>query len=232
MSRISTLARLQRIDQQIAERTRRVQQIERELAGDAALDAARANLAAHEQDWNTQRAQLLEQELRGKSLEAKIKELEQRVFGGQVTNPKELDGFARDLEMHKRMRAESDGLALTLMETIEATRQKAESEKVQVDSMEQARQARVKELGRQAQEASGELQELEAERGETRAQVDARTLATYDQLMRTKMSQAIAQLKQGACGACSVTVPSGLIGRARGGEEIVLCPNCGRILSP
>ncbi len=231
MSLVSTLARLQRIDQQRDAKKRRVVEIEATLSGDAVLDSARVELETLIKSVNDQRARLREHELKAQSLEAKIKELDARLFSGQVTNPKELDGYARDQAMHKRLRGELDGQILELMDALDAAQKQVEGAREQVARLESERGARVEEIGKELRELEEELRELEGERGELREQVDAKTLAAYDQLLKNKAGQAIAQLRQGACGTCGVRVPSGLASRAKQDEELVFCPNCGRILS-
>ena len=54
---------------------------------------------------------------------------------------------------------------------------------------------------------------------------------TYDHLRRTKAGRAVSPIKTGACSACGVSVPTGLVQRVRAGSELVFCSGCGRILS-
>jgi predicted nucleic acid-binding Zn-ribbon protein len=231
MSIVPTLARLQRIDQQFDAKKRRVGEIEATLSDDAVLDSARVELETLVKSASDQRARLREHELKAASLDAKIRELEARLFSGQVTNPKELDGYARDQAMHKRLRGGLDGQILELMDAVDAAQKQVDRAKEQVARLESERGAHVEEIGKEKQELEEELRELEGERRELRGQLNAKLLATYDQLFKNKAGQALARLRQGVCGACGVSVPSGLAARARQGEELVFCPNCGRILS-
>ncbi len=232
MSKHSTLAHLQRVDAGIAAQSRRLAEITQLLAGDAALDAARASFDAVQRALDHSRAAMRDDELKAQALAAKIEELEQRLYSGKVTNPKELDGYARDAEMHKRLRGELDERMLVSMDTIDAAQKQANELARTAARLEAERANVIAECSRETQEILKRMDDLQAERAEARAQIDAQTLATYDPLLKSKAGQALAATKQGACNACGVTIPSGIAARVRQSEELVLCPSCGRILLP
>ena len=68
------------------------------------------------------------------------------------------------------------------------------------------------------------------ERDELRARLSEVDLQVYDSLYESKKGRAVAHVKGSSCAACGYAIPSGLASRARMGEEIVYCANCGRIL--
>ena len=109
MSRISNLDRLQNIDQQLDEKTHRAHQIEEQLASDPAGAAARASFEAEDRKLADLRASLRARETDGKQVDSKIREVEERLYSGRVSNPKELEGMEKDLQMHRRQRSQSDG---------------------------------------------------------------------------------------------------------------------------
>lgn len=225
------LLRLQTIDLELDDKTKRARQVEDALATDPQLDAARAANDAAQKRFASLRAQLNDRELEAKTLEAKIAEIEARLYGGRVTNPKELDSVEKDLQMHKRQRNALDDKVLGLMDEVEQAQQQAAQA---AHALAQAQVTRANDLERLARERdalSARLAALDEARAQTRAALAAESLRTYDRLRQTKAGRAVAPIKRDACSACGVAVPSGLLQRVREGTEMVLCSGCGRILA-
>ncbi|HEX9077512.1 MAG TPA: hypothetical protein VF932_17120, partial [Anaerolineae bacterium] len=108
MSLVFTLERLQSIDQELDEKTKRARQIDERLASDPAVVAGRADLEAEERLHAERRSTLRTREMEARSVDLKIKEIEGRLYGGRVSNPKELQDMEKDLQMHKRQRSQLD----------------------------------------------------------------------------------------------------------------------------
>jgi len=232
MNLVSMLWHLHTLDQEIVDKTKRARQVEDALASDPAVVAARAALDTEQKKLDALQRAMRDRELEAKGLDQKIKELNERVYSGRITNPKELDGYAQDLEMHKRNRSALDDKLLELMEAIDQAQKRVGEKSNALKQVEVKRTGDLAQLTDEQHALVTRLSELDAEREKTRAALPADLLRTYDQLYRTKAGRAVTQLKHGACGACGVSVPTGLINRLRGGEEIIFCSSCGRILAP
>lgn len=230
MSRISTLWHLQTVDEELETKNRRMSEITDHLASDPASASAQAAHEASEKKLAELRATLRARELEAKSLDAKGKELEARLYGGRVTNPKELDGIEKENQMVKRQRSALDDQMLELMESIEQAQARAQGDDTALNAAKSARAQTVERLSREAENLSSRLADLAAERERLRGELDPDTLRTYDH-QRRKTGRALAQVRRDACSACGVEVPIGLIQRVRSGEEIVHCSGCGRILA-
>ena len=231
MSRIATLWHLQSIDQELDERSKRAHQVDTALANNPKAAAARVALEQSQQKLSEARAVLRNQEMQAKDLDGKIKEIEERLYGGRVSNPKELDGLEKDVQMHKRRRSEMDDTLLASMETIEQATRNASDETAALGKIEAARTAEVTLLEREQDSINRRMEELGMERVQARALLDADALRQYDHLRTTKGGRAVAQAKNDSCGVCGVTIPTGLLNRVHSGDELVLCTSCGRILA-
>jgi hypothetical protein len=230
MSRVSLLARLQAIDGESDALAKRLEQIEKRLAEDS-VTSLRVELDAEEKHLAEQRAALRSGELEVKSLEDKIRQNERRLYGGAVSNPKELEGIEKDLAMHQRQRSALEDHLLELMDSVDQSLaqvtdragrlKRAESERIQeVDQLKRERDAALTRQTRLAQERERVISEL-----------DADALRTFQHLWRTKAGRAVAPLRGDACSACGVAVPTGLLNRVQVGDELVFCSACGRILA-
>jgi len=231
MNLVSLLWHLQATDSEFDDKTARARQVNDALATDPNVVATRAAHDDAQKRLAGLRAQMHDRELEAQTLDAKIKGIEERLYSGRVTNPKELDGMEKDLQMHKRQRSALDDKLLELMDAVEQAQRCADENTHALRQTETARAADLARLTREQSALAARLADLHSEREQTRAALNADTLRTYDHLRKTKAGRAVAQIKRDACGACGVGTPTGLAHRAREGNEIVLCLGCGRILA-
>lgn len=231
MSRIANLWHLQSIDTEIDDKTKRAAQVDDALASDPVVASAHAAFDAEQKKLSETRTLLRDREMEAATLDAKVKQVETRLYGGTVGNPKELESLEKDLAMHKRLRSELDDKLLALMDKVEKLQKRAEEKTQALKQVESTRAGDVQHLTSERESLKTRLAQLAAQRDHTRAQLDADVLKSYDQLRRTKAGRAVAQIKNSSCMVCGVQVPTGLISRARTGDEITPCPSCGRILT-
>lgn len=233
MNLLPLLWHLQTTDTELDEKAKRLQQIDAALGDAPNLDAARAAHADAQKRLAALRAQLHDSELQALALDAKIQSLEERLYSGRVTNPKELDGMEKDLQMHQRQRRALDDKLLELMEGVEQAQARVDETARTLQQIETARARELEHLAREREALHARLAELHRAREETRAHLNshADVLRLYDQLRQTKGGRAVVQLKRDACGACGFAIPTAQIQRVREGNTLVLCSGCGRILA-
>jgi predicted nucleic acid-binding Zn-ribbon protein len=231
MNLLSLLWHLQTTDTELDDKTKRARQIDDALANDPNVAATRATHDEAQKQLAALRAQMHDRELEAKTLDAKIKDIEERLYSGRVTNPKELDGMEKDLQMHKRQRSALDDKLLELMDAVEQAQKRADEKASGLEQIESARTHTLEQLTREREMLAARLAELSVERDQMRAALNADALQTYDHLHKTKGRRAVAQMKRDACSACGVAVPTGLAHRTREGNEVVFCSGCGRILA-
>jgi len=144
---------------------------------------------------------------------------EYQALGHEITRyEKEVDTLeTRELELME----EADGLRARLSdaESALATTRKLVDEDL----------AAIAQRGKRLEEERSSVGE---ERSRLASAVEGSLLSLYDRLLAKKNGLAVAPVKGGQCGGCHVRlVPATLI-KAQGGNEIVQCENCGRILYP
>lgn len=76
----------------------------------------------------------------------------------------------------------------------------------------------------------GEVAQLTAERTRHAAAVDARSLATYEQLRKGRRGIAVAQMANSGCTACHVRLRPAVEQQVRRNDGLIQCDNCQRIL--
>lgn len=230
MKTVSLLAELQLLDTRTDENAATRQAMQQRLIESSDIIAGRAEIARAEQNLNDLRTSLRNLELQVNGLDEKIKQIEQRLYGGRVSNPKELQGLDQDERQLKKHKFDLEDQVLDLMTRIDSAEKNVQESRGTLTRnseqwAKQAEQARTAIQGLDSSDAS-----LEHKRQTLRKQIKPDDLRVYDDLRRSKRGRAVSLIKGTSCSACGFAVPSGLISRAKLGEELVFCVNCGRIL--
>ena len=163
----------------------------------------------------------------------KIEKENAKLYGGAVTAPKELEALQTEIALLTARQSDLDDHVIEQMEL---------AEPVDAELADLAR--RVTDARAAAEHARGEVTVMQAEVGadldatlvarrELAATLDASLLAHYEKLRAQLGGQGAAKLAPGGrCEGCHLTLPSAeydAVKRAPEGE-VLLCPECGRIL--
>jgi predicted nucleic acid-binding Zn-ribbon protein len=230
MNRSHQLYRLQTIDLEISNGERRLEEVEAGLGEREELRRARRALQKAEGELNRWRTTLRDLELETRSLTAKITSVEERLYSGRITNPKELANLQDEVSYLKRRRSELEDRQIEAMVEIEEHEAEADSKKASLAQIEAGWTQTQKELTEERSELEERLAHLTKERGTLERTIGAEDLALYRELCSRKGGQAVALLKGGVCQACRVTLPTSQVQQARSGDTLSFCSSCQRIL--
>jgi predicted nucleic acid-binding Zn-ribbon protein len=162
--------------------------------------------------------------------ESKITREEQRMFSGNVANPKELSALQAEVEMLKRKKGELEDQLLEVMvakESAAATLERLEGERARAttDSERLTKQVAMLENDIQAQ-----LAEHEGRRTEISRDIPDDILKLYEQIRATKGGIGAAALEAGTCQGCHTKLPNKEVERLKAEGGLQRCENCRRIL--
>ena len=162
--------------------------------------------------------------------DAKITREEQRLFGGAVSNPKELGALQAEVAMLKRKRAELEDALLEVMvqkEDAVATLERLQAERSTTATQAEELDATVKAL---IGEIDSRLAEHSARRTAAAEPLPSALLELYDKLRSTKNGVGAAALEGGTCQGCHTKLPNKEVERIRSEGGLQRCENCRRIL--
>ena len=230
MTSIAELYVLQEIDLELASARASLEDVRSRLGDSDELEAAKAE--ADEQDAALRVAEkhFKEQEFEADELRKKIEPVEQKLYTGRVTNPKELADLQKELESLKRRRGALEDNALEAMDAQEQAQQAAAQAQQDVKSLDASYLADQEELGQQQTNLDSSIAALEGQRAEQAEQIDAEMLQLYDRLAATRQGRAVAKVQGGACQGCRISLPQNVLQRARSLGNLVQCSSCERIL--
>jgi len=167
-------------------------------------------------------------------LASRTREVEARLYSGEVKAIKELESLQQELRECQRRQGDQEAAELALMEQEEAVA----SELADLAGRREALAAKLAALRSTLLAAEGEIDAELGRLGEARAaataQLDATLLARYDTLRAAPpiKGRAVVPFVDGACGGCRSALPivfvSSLHGQPAGSTSA--CPRCGRIL--
>ena len=230
MSKAKQLFELQEIDLDIQQKTEALAQVKDTIGKDddivlarAGLEAARKQLMGleHEQrtaDWGVD------------ELEKKIATEEKKLYEGSVKNPRELMNLQQEIDQIKVHRREREDKLLAVMEEVDTAQRDVNQRTEEMEVMTRDREEAQKRLSREQTELEADLDTLTQERETTVSSIDSDGIKTYEELRRVKQGIAVAKLVQGRCQGCRISLPISDQQKARMGQKLATCSNCGRIL--
>ena len=163
-------------------------------------------------------------------IDAKITKEEQRLFGGAVSNPKELGALQAEVAMLKRRRSEGEDSLLEVMvqkESATATLERLQGEQSAAATQAEELSAVVAAL---VTEIDTQLQEHSSKRGTASAPLPSELLELYEKLRTTKNGVGVAALEGGTCQGCHTKLSNKEIERIKAEGGLQRCENCRRIL--
>jgi len=179
-----------------------------------------------EESRNSQKR--MEDELR--RLEEKINREEDKLYGGTVSNPKELRGLQAEVGSLKRQK---DNLEMELLEEME----RLDEIKARVDELQSSLgnlEAELNEkegiLRGELSEIQAEIEELEEEKEGLRSGIGEELLELYDRLLESKHHLAVVKVVDGVCQGCRVELPGKEYDRFLKSDDIFRCSSCRRIM--
>lgn len=163
-------------------------------------------------------------------LTAKIERNEGKLYGGRIQNPKELDGFRREVEIDRNRRSALEDEILEGMATQE------EEESAQAQGRERLAailgewKAQQVDLTTEESGLSERVEQLASERGQLLVQIPAQPRSAYERLRGIRRGLAVSTIDRNNCGGCRIALPVVIVQRVRRNNEQVHCPSCGRFL--
>jgi len=227
---VEAFYRLQSIDAEIDEKRETLRGIEKQLADNKGVLAAKEAAREIRETLRELRSRLRGLELDLGEVAAKVALTESALYGGEVSNPKELAGMEQELEYLRRRRSVVEDDTLHIMAEVEEQEGTLRAADERLTRGEEQWEEVREVLLEEGEQLRSRLTVLEAQREEIAQMVSARDLAAYEVLRQQKGGQAVVLLENGICQGCRVALPTSVAQRVRRGSEVVYCGSCQRIL--
>lgn len=205
---------LARVPLEVQDIARNLVVIRREISElEERLEAVQKDFRKKEMDLNT------EQE--------KIKRSERRLLN--IKNQKEHNALSREVKLGKKVVGEIEDSILEFMGQIESLTKLLERKRSDLQEFETGLLAKKAEALEIENCAGSALTSLNSEKLNVSEAIDGQFLKRYTTVKRAR-GNAIAELRNGTCTGCNMAIPPQLNIKVLKQEEMVICPNCNRIL--
>ncbi len=230
MSQFSILYELQQIDLALLENRKRLDEIARVLADNSTIARAQAAVDAVQKKLPPLRTKVRDLELEIQSNTQKAQLSEQRLYSGNVKNPKELQDIQHEIASLKRRNADLEDTLLEFMMSIEETEGSLSEVQAKLQGATSEFEAQNADLMSEQTRLNQENKTYQAQRDKTIAQIDAKHLKLYDTMRARKANKPISILEGNSCGVCGIEQTMNIVQEVSRNQDIVYCINCGRIL--
>lgn len=192
------------------------------------LDSAQNHLASEQKRLSELSRQHRDAEAEVDDLLSKIAAAEEQLYGGRITNPKELSSLQHEVTTMKARSDQLEDKALEIIDQVEAAEQSVAATTSEYRKLEEEWHHQQKQLAIEIEQLKTSLADLKQKRQQLAGQIDSPTIALYEKIRQQK-GQAVAKVEQGICRACRISLSASALQKARSGQP-VQCGTCGRIL--
>jgi predicted nucleic acid-binding Zn-ribbon protein len=193
-----------------------------------ALDDALNRLAAAQQRLKEMSRQRHDAEWEVDDALSKIVAAEQQLYGGRITNPKELSSLQHEVNTMKSRSDQLETKALEIIEQAEEAEKGVAELSGECQKLEDEWHLQQKQLADDIEKLKNSLADLNQKRQQLVTQTDGDAIALYEKVRHQK-KQAVAKVEQGICQVCRISLSASVLQKARSGQP-VQCGSCGRIL--
>jgi predicted nucleic acid-binding Zn-ribbon protein len=231
---LDSLLALQQIDSERDKTRRAIAGLDTGKLAQAAAQAAQTRLKEQQAAAGRTSGALKDAELALATLEKKLKSYEDRMRSGQITNPKEIVNTEREVNQLVRQRATLDEQILNLMDESEGLKTSVVEADAAAGKADQLRQTQLELSRDKRDQLEVTLGDLNRRRAEAASEMADPALMKRYEAIRTRPASAglaIVRVEDFHCGGCHTQISTQDSHRAKEGEQLILCENCGRILA-
>ena len=174
-----------------------------------------------------------ENERKKLELDVDAKQLQIQKYASQQLLTKkneEYRALAHEIEMAKEAIVKIEDQEIVFMEQAEVAQKQVAEANVAASAAKKLVDGKLGELATREATLNKELAELESNREELAAVVDDTTRSRYERLLKQKGQNVIVGISHSSCGGCHMQLQRQVVVSCQAEQEIVTCPNCGRIL--
>jgi predicted nucleic acid-binding Zn-ribbon protein len=222
------LYQLQELDIEIEQEEQTLNQKVGQLGEREALDNVQSRLASEKEQLEELKHQHRSAEAEVDDLLSKIAAAEEQLYGGKITNPKELSSLQHEVTMMKDKIDQLENRALEKIDQVETAENGVTATTTELKKMEEEWHQQQKQLSSDIEQLKTSLVDLRQKRQRLSEQIEPSAVALYEKIRQQK-KQAVAKVEQGICCACRISLSASVLQKARSGQP-VQCGTCGRIL--
>ena len=164
------------------------------------------------------------------ALSERLARLEERLYGGSITNVRELTAIETEHAAAKRELAQVEESSEPAQMAAEEARQLNEQRQSELADAEHKWSENESELKSKRRQLGRLCLKMDQERKVSTAEIPPEDLSLYNSLLIRKGGVAVVRVERGVCQGCRVRLPLRELARIRASGNLVSCSSCSRIL--
>ena len=222
------LYELQELDTEIEQAEQSLSQKNGMLGKRNVLDEAQNRLDTAKKQFEELKHQRREAEADVDDTLSKIKEAEKQLYGGKITNPKELSNLQHEINTLKAHNDQLETKALEIIDQVEESEKIVSALDTDYQNLEKDWQNQQKQLATEIDQLKLKLTDLNERRLQLKETIELEAVQLYEKVRQQK-KPAVSKVEQGICRFCRISLSASALQKVRTGQPI-LCGSCGRIL--
>ena len=159
-----------------------------------------------------------------------LERLDERLYGGGVTNPQQLAAAQEERAFTSARKKEAEDQLLETMIDLDELDPVLTEARETSSKLQKERPGLERAWRKEEREAASQIEALRADREALLPTMPGNLLPLYESLRKSKSGRAMALVERGTCQGCRLSLTTQETQRARRGQQIVQCSSCGRIL--
>ncbi len=220
----------------LQDRDRKILRVRGELASfgpEREALASRANSTQAALDAAKLKIKQIESERKRLELEVEAKKLQIERYSLQQFQTKKNDEYralAHEIETCKEAIVQLEDQQLELMEQAEHEQTIANKSAQAAADMKKLADQKLAELAAREENLKQQLAEFEKNYDQLSVGIDETVLTRYQRLRKNRGEKTVVGIEHSVCGGCHMKLPTQIVVSCQGQQELITCPNCGRIL--
>lgn len=207
------------------------------------LETAETRRAEIEQQFEQHASSIREIQNKRDSLNASRADLERQIAESKTyleradrnlkhaQNQKEYETAMRDIDTGQKQIAAFETQIVEIMDELEGVQKELDDRAEEINTLDAKRDAALADFDTALATDKAEFEKDTAKRAEAFATLPARLASVYDRLaQRSRDGIAVAEVINGSCSACFISLRPQVQLNVKKGDEIITCENCTRIM--
>ncbi len=224
------LMQLQIIDNEINRLVDRNRIIDQEMNDKSIIVEFEEKISTYKEKIDNAQRSSDEIETRIKSMKNKVEQFTASLFGGKISNSKELSNLQYEINNINNLISNCEDEQMMAWEEIENNQKIVNEHQSQFNSLLQSQNKKIEILKCEFDSNQKSIENHQVENKVIREQISQEILEVYDRLFLLKKGIAISIIEDSCCNGCGTTLTPSECQQAKIHSSIIYCPNCGRIL--
>ncbi len=232
MSLSKTLYKLQQIDSELDFARKRIDIIDSILNDHQEINLARQTQEEHQKYLAEKQGDLKFAEYNVEDQNQKITKNQQRLYGGAITNPKELEDLQLEFTSLQNFLSVLEDRQLEAMLDMEQAQETYNQSASYAEEISHRKETENAVLQSEKGELVSRIEILEENRNDHIVDTTILDLPTYEKIRKSSGGIAVTLMVGNSCSACGASIPSAIEQEVRSPTKMSFCPACKRILHP